>query len=66
MTIKKSTGNLFHCMACGKNRTAKTMRLVVRPGKDARVTMKFYTAKCPVCGSRMMKIANILPNTGRR
>jgi Zn finger protein HypA/HybF involved in hydrogenase expression len=60
------TGNLFHCMKCGKNRTAKRMQTVLKPGKDAGVSMHFYQARCPVCGSRMMKIANIVRVTKKR
>jgi len=54
------TNKLFHCIACGRNSTVKTMRTVLKPGKDAGVSMHFYTAKCPKCGSRMMKIQNIV------
>lgn len=58
--------NLFHCMKCGKNRRAKTMRTVLKPGKDAGVSMNFYTARCPVCHSRMMKIQKIAGVSKRR
>jgi Zn finger protein HypA/HybF involved in hydrogenase expression len=60
------TANTFHCMRCGKNRNAKTMRSVLLPGKDAGVSMNFYRAKCPVCGSTMMKIKGIAACTKKR
>jgi transcription elongation factor Elf1 len=51
--------NIFHCLRCGKNRAAKSMRTVLKPGAGAGVSMNFYTARCPVCGRRMTKIASI-------
>ncbi len=51
--------NIFHCLHCGKNRSAKTMRTVLMPGRGAGVSMNYYTARCPVCGKRMTKIASI-------
>lgn len=53
------TENLFHCLKCNKNRRAKAMRSVRKPGAIAGVSMDYYTARCPVCGSRMMKIKDI-------
>jgi len=54
---------LFHCMKCNKNRRAKTMRAVVLPGSSKGVSMDFYRARCPVCGSTMMKIRAIAKTT---
>lgn len=53
-------GNIFHCIKCGKNRSVKKMGTTTRTGKDAGVSMNYYTAKCPKCGSTMMKIRSIV------
>lgn len=60
------TGNIFHCMKCHKNRPAHTMRVVTKVGKGAGVSMDYYRAKCPVCGSAMMKIKAIRSCSKRR
>jgi Zn finger protein HypA/HybF involved in hydrogenase expression len=51
--------NTFHCIKCGKNREAKRMGTTTRGGKAAGVSMSYYTAICPKCGSKMMKIRGI-------
>jgi DNA-directed RNA polymerase subunit RPC12/RpoP len=56
----KLTGHSFHCMKCGKNRTVKAMRTIRKQGKDRGLTMDYYTAHCPKCGSRMMKIKEVV------
>lgn len=60
------TSNIFHCMKCHKNRSAHSMRIVTKPPKQAGVAMDYYRAKCPVCGSPMMKIARIRSYSRRR
>jgi len=60
------TDTLFHCLKCNKNRRAKSMRSTSRPGSIAGVSMDYYTARCPVCGSQMMKIKKIVKVSKRK
>jgi predicted nucleic-acid-binding Zn-ribbon protein len=58
--------NIFHCIKCGKNKKVKKVGTTTRTGKAAGVTMNYYTAKCPSCGSTMMKIHSIVGVSKKR
>jgi rubrerythrin len=62
----RKKGNWFNCMKCGKPRSSKSNRVILKPGKGMGVSMWYNRGKCPVCGSAMMKIRGIAGCRSRR